>query len=120
MSAVEVERQLREACAEVDDAVRLLETPTPGSLDCCAHLLEAAGQRIAGFQPQLQAAAGSHNARQEARRLRSSVSYASRLLEGAASLYFHWSRIRDTICAGYTPRGEPALAPIRNRISFQG
>jgi hypothetical protein len=127
-----IEEQLRAARLEVDGAIQLLVVASPDSLDRCAGILETAGQRIAGIQPQLQLASGAlvavtpgngestGNAREEAGRLRASVKRARRLLEGAAGLHLNWCRVRDTLCAGYTPRGDPAPPPLRNRISVQG
>jgi hypothetical protein len=122
------EALLSEARLEVDEAIQLLVSPSPGSLDRCARILESAGHRIAAFQRQTQPEPGRSealnrtraNVREEARRLRSSVLRAGRLLEGAASFHFYWGRMRDTLCAGYTRRGEPAPAPPRTRMSFQG
>jgi hypothetical protein len=42
------------------------------------------------------------------------------LLEGADRLHLNWSRLRDTLCAGYTQSGHPAVPPPRNRISVRG
>ena len=117
--------QLLEARLEMDGAIRLLESPSPDSLDRCARILEKAGQRIAVFQPQLREQDRTSmlpvsHALEEARRLRSSVLRAGRLLEGAAGFHFNWGRMRDTLCAGYTSQGGPAPAPPRNRISVQG
>ena len=130
MPGAEVEEQLRAASLEVEGAIRLLVSPSPGSLDRCARILESAGRRIAGLQPQLREEGRTSmvhnsmvhrsNAREAALRLRSSVSRAGRLLEGAASFHLNWSRMRDTLCAGYTRQGDPAKAPQRNRISIQG
>ena len=131
----EIEEQLRAASLDVDEAIQLLVSPSPGSLDRCARILETAGLRIAGLQAQLRESGDTSlvhtslvhpslvhtsSARKQALRLRSSVSRAGRLLEAAASFHLNWGRIRDTLCAGYTGRGDPALAPPRNRISIQG
>jgi len=120
MAGAEIEDELRAARLEVDGAIQLLVSPSPDSLDSCARILETAGQRIAGFQPQLRQGGRTSRAREEARRLRFSVSRASRLLEGAASFHCNWGRMRDTLCAGYTRQGEPAPAPPRSRISIRG
>jgi hypothetical protein len=115
--------QLLAARLEVDGAIQLLESPSPDSLDRCARILETASQRIAVFQPQLRQAgrtAVTHINGDEARRLRSSVLRAGRLLEGAAGFHFNWGRMRDTLCAGYTRQGDPAKAPPKSRISVQG
>ena len=130
MPGATMEEQLRAASLEVDGAIQLLVSPSPGSLDRCAKILETAGLRIAGLQPQLREEGRASlihtspidrsNARAEAVRLRSSVSRAGLLLEGAASFHFNWSRMRDTLCAGYTRQGDPAKAPQRNRISVEG
>ena len=124
MPGCQIEEQLRAARLEVDGAIGLLITASPDSLDRCARILEIAGQRLAGVQPQLQPGSrpseeSTGSAREEARRLRTSVRQASRLLEGAASFPLIWSRIRDTLCAGYTPCGHPAPPPPRNRISVR-
>lgn len=117
-----IEDQLRAVCLEVDGVIPLLVSASPGSLDRCARILELAGQRIAAFQPILRDGGGaaSAGAREEARRLGASVAKAGRLLEGAASFHFNWSRMRDTFCAGYTPCGDPAPPPPRTRISIEG
>jgi hypothetical protein len=120
MAGAELEEQLRAARLEVDGAIPLLVSASPVSLDRCARILETAGQRIAGFQPLLRGGGHASSSRQEARRLRASVLRAGRLLEGAAGFHYNWGRIRDTLCAGYTPSGEPAPPPRRNRISIQG
>ena len=120
MPAVGVEDQLRAARLEVDKSIQLLVSASPDSLDRCAAILETAGQRVAAAQPQLRAGGATANAREEARRLRTAVARAGRLLEGAASLHFNWNQIRNTLCAGYTPCGAPAQPPPRNRISIQG
>jgi hypothetical protein len=116
--------QLLAARLEVDGAIRLLECPSPDSLDRCARILETAGQRIAGFQPRSgeggRTSVTHTSNREEARRLRSSVLRAGRLLEGAAGFHFNWGRMRDTLCAGYTRQGDPAKAPPKSRISVQG
>ena len=120
MPQVGIEEQLRAARLEVDGAIQLLVAASAESLDRCAPILETASQRIAGFQSRLGEEGGNSKAREEARRLRSSVSRAGRLLEGAASFHFNWSRMRDTLCAGYTEGGAPAPAPPRKRISIEG
>jgi hypothetical protein len=116
--------QLLGARLEVDGAIRLLESPSPDSLDRCARILETASQRIAEFQPRSGEGGRTsvtHTSNgEEARRLRSSVLRAGRLLEGAASFHFNWGRMRDTLCAGYTRQGDPAKAPPKSRISVQG
>jgi len=121
MPAGPVEEQLRAARLEVDGAIPLLIQASPDCLDRCAQILEAAGQRIAGFQPLLRrGGVGRSAALEEARRLRSSVSKAGQLLAGVAGLHTNWNRVRDSLCAGYTPGGNPAPPPARKRISIQG
>jgi hypothetical protein len=125
MQSADIEEQLRGARLEVDGAIRLLVSASPDSLDRCAGILERAGRRLAGVQPQLQPGGGAsvastHSAREEARRLQTSVTWASRLLESAASFHLNWSRMRDTLCAGYTPCGQPAPPSPRSRISIRG
>jgi hypothetical protein len=120
MSAAEVVEGLLAVRSEVDQASKLLISPSPPALDSCSHLLDTAGSRLAELQPQLHQGAGNPAAQQEARRLRTAVMCARRLLENASSFYVNWGRLLGALSAGYTERGDPAPAPRRGRICVQG
>lgn len=120
MPAAEVVERLLAVRSEVDQACKLLISPSPTALDSCSHLLETAGSRLAELQPQLRQGAGNPAARQEARRLRTAVVCAKRLLENASSFHVNWGRLLGALSAGYTERGDPAPAPRRGRICVQG
>jgi hypothetical protein len=122
---VDVMAKLVTACSDVDRACELLVAPSPGSLDRCSRVLEAAVHRLAEFQPQLGAPLSSSGIAAamvlgEAYRLRAAVRRAASLLEGANRFHLNWSRLRDAMTGGYTGRGDPAPVPRGSRISIHG
>ncbi len=120
MPATEVVKRLLAVRSEVDQACSLLISPSPTALDSCSRLLETAKSRLAQLQPHLRQGAGNPAARQEARRLRTAVTCAKRLLENASAFHVNWGRLLGSLSAGYTERGDPAPVPRRGRICVQG
>jgi hypothetical protein len=130
MAAADVMEQLMTTRSDVDRACELLVTPSPGSLDRCSRVLEAAVHRLAEFQPLLgaprnggigdAAVIGNATLRDEAYRLRAAVRLAASLLEGANRFHLNWSRLRDAMTGGYTGHGDPAPVPRGSRISIRG
>jgi len=120
MPATELMEQLVTARSDVDRACELLVTPSPGSLDRCSRVLEAAVQQLAESQPQLRRGVGDPTVMGEAYRLRAAVRRAASLLEGANGFHLNWSRLRDAMTGGYTGRGDPAPVPRGSRISIRG
>jgi hypothetical protein len=122
---VDVMQRLATTRSDVDQACELLLTPSPGSLDRCSRVLEAAVHQLAEPQPQLGApmnASGIGDAAvlAETYRLRRAVRRAASLLEGANGFHLNWSRLRDAMTGGYTRRGDPAPVPRGSRISIRG
>jgi hypothetical protein len=120
MAAADAMEQLVTARSDVDRACELLVTPSPGSLDRCSRVLEAAVQRLTESQPQLRRGVGDATLLGEANRLRAAVRRAARLLEGANGFHLNWSRLRDAMTGGYTGRGDPSPVPRGSRISIRG
>lgn len=120
MPTAKVVERLLTVRSEVDEACGLLISPSPSALDFCSRLLETAGSRLARLQPQLRQGAGNPIAQEEARRLRTAVMCAQRLMENASSFYVNWSRLLGALSAGYTARGHPAPPPRHGRICIQG
>jgi hypothetical protein len=118
--AAEIVEGLQAVRTQVDRVCNLLISPSPTALDSCSQLLETAGSRLAQLQPQLRQAAGNPAAKEEARRLRTAVVCAKRLLENASRFHVNWGRLLGALSAGYTERGEPAPAPRQGRICLQG
>jgi len=114
---VELMQQLVATRSDVDRACELLVSPSPGSLDRCSRVLEAAIHRLAESQPQSGAPPAVLG---EAYRLRAAVRRAASLLEGANGFHLNWSHLRDAMTGGYTGRGDPAPVPRGSRISIRG
>jgi hypothetical protein len=114
---VELMQQLVTTRSDVDRACELLVSPSPGSLDRCSRVLEAAVHRLAESHPQPGAPKAVLG---EAYRLRAAVRRAASLLEGANGFHLNWSRLRDAMTGGYTGRGDPAPVPRGSRISIRG
>jgi hypothetical protein len=134
---VELMAQLVTVRSDVNRACELLVTPSPGSLDRCSRVLEAATHRLAESQPHFGAAMNSReiagpsviadlsviagpSVLGEAYRLRAALRRAASLLEGANGFHRNWSRLRDAMTGGYTGRGDPAPVPRGSRISIRG
>jgi hypothetical protein len=127
----EVMAKLVTTRSDVDRACELLVTSSPECLDSCSRVLEAAGRRLAEYQPRFGAPKNSGRIGDasvighatllgEAYRLRAAVRRAASLLEGANKFHLNWSRLRDAMTGGYTGSGEPAPVPRGSRISIRG
>jgi hypothetical protein len=120
MAAADAMEQLVTARSDVDRACELLVSPSPGSLDRCSRVLEAAVQRLAESQTQLRRGIGDPSVVGEAYSLRADVRRAASLLEGANKFHLNWCRLRDAMTGGYTGRGDPSPVPRGSRISIRG
>jgi hypothetical protein len=122
MAAQDELRLLRQTREDLEQSCILLQTPSAEALDHCAELLEAACLRAREWNAQLPAFEAVPGAKDEARRLRSSLRRAARLLESAASYHARWGRIVGAMCVGYAPDGGPGTRPAATarRILAEG
>lgn len=119
MHSAAISEQLQTTRSHLDEVCAMLTAPTPEALDQCSVLLEAAGRQLTDWQPRLCRNSGDAPALEEARRLRTSLLRAGRLLEGAWSFHTNWIRLRGAMSGGYTERGEPSLVNHGSRISLR-
>jgi len=119
MHSAAISEQLQTTRSHLDEVCAMLTAPTPEALDQCSVLLEAAGRQLTDWQPRLRQNSGDAPALEEARRLRTSLLRAGRLLEGASSFHNNWIRLRGAMSGGYTDRGEPSLVNHGSRISLR-
>ena len=89
-------RQLQEAC-------KLLVSPSPENLARCAELLEEASR---GLEPG-NVPGGGGAALREMEGLRHLVRHAGALLESAAEYHRKWTALAGTMTAGYAAGGQP-------------
>jgi hypothetical protein len=123
MTPGEFQGQLRSARSELERVCKLLESPTPATLDRCAAIMAGViCQLEAGRREMAQAGEGvfQQNSVAEARRLRPVVHRARTLLELAARYHARWRGMLAGMSGGYTVRGAPAPILSRARISIQG
>jgi hypothetical protein len=120
MHGAAISEQLQTTRSHLDRVCAMLTAPSPEALDQCSALLEVAGRQLTEWQPRLRQSSGDAPAFEEARRLRTSLLRAGRLLEGASSFHNNWMRLRGAISGGYTERGEPALVDHGSRIFLRG
>jgi hypothetical protein len=120
MGTLALVEQLKSARQQLDFASNLLAKPSPAALDSCSSVLEAAGRRLAEWQPAFSQQAGDAAALEEAWRLRRSFVRTSRLLQGVGDFHRNWLQLRGAITGGYTETGESAAITHANRISLQG
>jgi hypothetical protein len=117
MTAAEAQSQLRSARAALERICKMLESPSPATLDACADAME----RIIGdLQAGRQWMAQAEEVGAEARRLRSVILRVRALLNLAANYHFGWRRILAGMSGGYTVLGAPAPLHTRARVSIQG
>lgn len=120
MHSTAISEQLQTTRSHLDRVCAMLTAPSPEALDQCSVLLEDAGRQLTDWQPALRQSAGEVPALEEARRLRTSLLLAGRLLEGAFSFHNNWLRLRGAISGGYTGHGEPSPVNHGSRISLRG
>ena len=108
--------------ADTERVCQLLINPTPQQLDRCADLLAGAVAQLAACRDDVRLIPESRDdeARAEARRLQRSIHCAQRLLSDAAAFHSGWIRYLGSLCAGYTPHGEPATVPRGSRLCARG
>jgi hypothetical protein len=117
----QVTGQLVAAREKLDGACALLLSPTPGALDRCAPLLQAAIADVTACQTAIAGRARAEpEAAAEARRLQGAVRQARCLLESAAAYHHNWARRMGVMSAGYDGRGEPAVVERGRRLIVRG
>jgi len=118
MTPAQVQVQLRSARSELERVCKLLESPTPATLDRCAAVMERVIVELeAGRTGMLHS---GEIGVAEGRRLRSVVQRTRALLNLAANYHARWHGILAGMSGGYTVRGAPAQIPSRPRFSMQG
>jgi hypothetical protein len=118
MTPAEFQSQLKSSRSELERICKLLESPTPASLDRCG----AAMQRVIGELEEKRkwmSQAGEAGVA-EARRLRSAIRRARALLNLAANYHARWRCILAGMSGGYTVNGAPAPLPSRALVSIRG
>ncbi len=120
-----IKERLSEARSQVIEASRLLVSPEPESLDCCARLLETAITSVATSYAELAAIpdavpAPDEAAIEEARQLQRAIHLVKLLLDTAFNFHRHWTRRLGMMTGGYTADGEPAAVEHGNRVLGRG
>jgi len=108
------------AGADVERACVLLTSPSPVNLEASAAVLSRASSLLSECGPLLHGNPGRVQALEEARRLRTSIQRADKLLASAAQYHARWSQIVGIMTGGYTPAGEPAAVVRPGRLCLQG
>ncbi len=125
MPAADTAEHLSVARSEVKRACRLLEAPSPASLEASSSALERAVSGIddcrRGIRPGVaDADVRAADVRTMLRQLRADLRRAGRLLESAADFYRGWERILGAMSGGYTAGGEPAAVARTGKLYCQG
>lgn len=112
---------VRQAQASVEEAERLLLSPTVRSMQESAPRLEQAVRCVQALEsslrnkkkpnPELAAALTA---------LRTEIGRANALLERAGAFYAGWARLLYAAACGYDSRGEPASPGAIRRVSVEG
>jgi hypothetical protein len=106
---------------EVERVCKMLESPTPQSLDESTAILQSAIDQMKDLQPAAKGAALSDSgALHEAGQVQTVLRRAGMLLRLAHDYHLRWQRILGGMSSGYTAGGSPAAAPNQGRIWFQG
>jgi hypothetical protein len=100
-----IHRQLSLARSEISEVCRLLQSPTPESLNQSALHLETALQAMMACPASPEA--GEEDGL-EAQQLQNLVRQAGRLLDAGWEFRRNWFRRLSTMTSGYAPGGEPA------------
>jgi hypothetical protein len=110
-----IAQQLAQVRRQLDGACDRLTTPSPASLDACAHDLESAIGQLTACRP----SPADAEALEQAWHVRRSFLRARKLMESSAAFHENWTRVRGTISGGYTATGEAASIVHQGRICLQ-
>ncbi len=107
------------ALTNLERALDCALRPTPESLDRSAALLADVSRslRACVSQPSSAGAASQAAALSE---LQKRLARFRLLLDHAAEFYRGWSRLRDSLTAGYAASGEPVSAALPGRLNVEG
>jgi hypothetical protein len=109
------------AIAAVRGSIRCLLEPTAESLDRAEVLLREAQARLQATADSPPPSSPEHRMRlrSSVEDLRRALERTSGLLAHAAGFYAGWTRLRNSLAAGYTAGGQPAEVPSGNRLSVE-
>lgn len=118
MKPAEVQNHLTSARSELERVCKLLESPSPATLDRCAASMERVIAELEAGRSWIAQAGESGVA--EARRLRAVVQRVRALLDLAANYHAQWRGILAAMSGGYTVWGAPAPIRAQSRLSIRG